>query len=612
MASDVCALVGDGLDNSDSSYRKDLVTLGNLPMVSFYDSNYKPNLQPNNMSLTPPTIGSVTLDPCVWVYALLGRLARNEHISKSTFFGGSQDVPDDWKVAEALRLFMSCRWWRRMWIVQEVVVPKDIKLIYGRATARWEIFHRAATSWTQHSTVCCINATQQISPECSKLLNRICRTIVSIGQVRKQYQHRRLSPLPSQINVDIEPLVSLLHLFRDREASDPRDKVYALLALLPDQAARAIIQPDYTISASEVFQKTALTIIQQSQSLSIIAADLGVQLKYRQGLPSWTPDWSAPGNSSDTFSGLYKAARETKADCAEVVEIDQRQLLRVKGLCVTTIEDCKFQPLSSPCDQLWKLLCADVITGSPGKEVRATHSHAFWFLLWAWLQYPGQMGDRIGKPYVRSSAQWRRLQLLRHLQSRKAITHKHAKSHYPGPSILRPSIPRMRASLMHLPHPISHTFVFAVLGKQKNEVTTTATFLRSRIHSSSMARQWLNHYHKDPSNKDINELIEICFDEVLSLIGSSVRRATANPSRRFFKTKDGHQGAGPSAFQVGDEVAILEGAETPMILRRSSITMDSNVVYEVVGASYVQGIMDGEAMEKLQREGKNTKTIYLC
>jgi len=61
--------------------------------------------------------------------------------------------------------------------------------------------------------------------------------------------------------------------------------------------------------------------------------------------------------------------------------------------------------------------------------------------------------------------------------------------------------------------------------------------------------------------------------------------------RRLFLTQEGYFGCGPQALAVDDEVWILGGADTPMVLRKLP-----SGGYRLIGETYVHGVMHGEAV----------------
>ena len=70
-------------------------------------------------------------------------------------------------------------------------------------------------------------------------------------------------------------------------------------------------------------------------------------------------------------------------------------------------------------------------------------------------------------------------------------------------------------------------------------------------------------------------------------------------NRRMFISRKGYIGLGPSHLSSGDRVYILNGGTTPFALRRKpppppGQSLDSRCSF--VGACYVHGIMDGEAV----------------
>ena len=73
-------------------------------------------------------------------------------------------------------------------------------------------------------------------------------------------------------------------------------------------------------------------------------------------------------------------------------------------------------------------------------------------------------------------------------------------------------------------------------------------------------------------------------------------RYTGN-MRRLFRTPQGYLGIGAQSLQVNDEVWILGGADTPMVLRKKS-----NRSYRLIGETYVHGVMYGEAVKSIVQE----------
>lgn len=61
--------------------------------------------------------------------------------------------------------------------------------------------------------------------------------------------------------------------------------------------------------------------------------------------------------------------------------------------------------------------------------------------------------------------------------------------------------------------------------------------------------------------------------------------------RCLVHTKDGHVGLAPGSAQPGDQVGVILGCHTPLVLRR--LTDDE---WAVIGECYIHGLMDGEAL----------------
>lgn len=75
-------------------------------------------------------------------------------------------------------------------------------------------------------------------------------------------------------------------------------------------------------------------------------------------------------------------------------------------------------------------------------------------------------------------------------------------------------------------------------------------------------------------------------------------------NRTFFiatnKSKASHFGLGPAGARVGDEICIILGCSVPVLFRKQETPMEG--CYTLVGEVYINGMMDGEAIQGLSEE----------
>jgi hypothetical protein len=132
--------------------------------------------------------------------------------------------------------------------------------------------------------------------------------------VRTQYEqvtslHRQLLAL-SQQRPSSSPSVSIVLLgARSLQATEPRDKVFALHGLLQRLNA-SLESPDYTKSIWEIYVNTAAAAISIDGSLRILG---GLTGSSNLNLPSWCPDWSDHQHITEVAEWQnHKATGESK------------------------------------------------------------------------------------------------------------------------------------------------------------------------------------------------------------------------------------------------------------------------------------------------------------
>lgn len=98
-------------------------------------------------------------------------------------------------------------------------------------------------------------------------------------------RHQRTFIIEEERHLDLITLLEQSHPFR---ASDPRDKVYALLGLAADRGEIGL-PVDYTCTAEQLYINVASAILGNRPEIEFLYNNLE---RKSLSLPSWVPDWS--------------------------------------------------------------------------------------------------------------------------------------------------------------------------------------------------------------------------------------------------------------------------------------------------------------------------------
>jgi hypothetical protein len=579
--------------------------------------------------ISPPGKKSATHNPGAYeVISFFHDLASGKHLHTQSAFGHGADPPQkelqyaqsqhQMQLFEALRKFThapSTPWWTRIWVIQEVTTPPRAVITYGTISTPWDVIALGAALYTHHSAGCCKEVAQALPPDQEKVVTDSCKKIKIIDHLRWQSQIeplRRPDPM-------LFGLLSLLTQFRDRKASDPRDKVYALLSMTWTPPSRTPIVPDYSLSETKVFCTAALESIYTTQSLAMFSTELG--RKFRSDLPSWAPDWGVPGGHNYAARteaiSLYNASRE-KATPITVRPIHD-SALKLRAAKIMTVGDL-----------------GEVMWGDDVSYIRQTLRQ--WWRLWEYHSLPtGENGP------VKSLVDSRFAELIcagvihfthdglpqgvRKVQAYDTSTFDIWAAHssispvanpkdvgaIDGPS---PSTQLWKQFMLLWPdswYTDSPTFpngldsntqdnfrlidqLFQLIRHFDTELSTNRWdyFEEWSLKSDApwedlfiKVRRLLQHLYGPTISPDLDERKSSIPD-----VDNSISIATL--SRRLIVGN--FCGLGPAGMISGDEVFILTGGKTPFVLRRHDDT-DGTVPgpkYEIIGDCYLQGWMDGE------------------
>ena len=213
-------------------------------------------------------------------HAIIYILASNKHIHELPCF--VEDQGSMWKVSpgfmpalRALHSFMSLPYWSRAWIVQEIILPSSGWVVHGQEQIHWSVLAHAVGNFDIHISDCCKDIFATIPLEERKLFAFFETKVKDIEYIRQRRS--------TGTRLKLEWL--LPHFF-SRRATDPRDKVYALLSLV-DPAQAELIKPDYDKPAQDLYEELTIHFLNSNRDFNLLVGE-GTR---NPELPSWIIDW---------------------------------------------------------------------------------------------------------------------------------------------------------------------------------------------------------------------------------------------------------------------------------------------------------------------------------
>jgi hypothetical protein len=432
----------------------------------------------------------------------------------------------------ALQVFFERPYWKRLWIVQEIVLSNStMAVMCGDMNIGWGYF--------QH-------AIDLLATDFSLLHSRYTRDANALGVpthplqgfVRLQQLSRFYQPCSEgKVRLSLGDVLSTARL---SEQSDDRDKVYGVMSLIPPAISKAIT-PNYRHSIQQVFKDLVHACIATTGSLDIICQARCNVLDGTQW-PSWLPDFRLRPTVDQEFTRKrpYHACKEAKV----AVQFTNDGCLSARGFIIDNVDGLGYGLTDSLSAETLSLDFEQIfLEGMP--VTQPTQSPAL-------NPYQSERGLR--------NALWRTLVADR--------------------DDFGDSAPDSYESIIHIP--IKPTGNHAYLVQNGFFVMfSMARFCNQNLQVGE--REFLMYF---PLIKTEYELPP---PEVVPLILS--RCCTLMFGRKLLITGKGYVGLAPITAQKGDIIAILFGCSMPVILRRYG-----DKGYKLVGEAYVHGIMEGEAL----------------
>lgn len=267
--------------------------------------------------------------------------------------------------------------WNRVWIMQELAYSPRIHLLAENIELDWEVITSFLHNRKYKSAVGHIISDHGPNYDTSIIDHAFDRV-----KAIEMHRHEVLKGKRSN-------LADTLIQFRCTEATDPRDKIYALLGLVPEPHG---IDVDYKKRTQEIFTEVALVLINTTSTLDIICQNHWYPpgSRHISDLPSWVPDFTRGQSSVSLYYNFLFAQRSVfnagipfcKSPCTvldgSTIRLEGVLLGRINRLCQEK------SPITSsrPCMRTWmEAMFRDCVSDDPSSPYMSGGQscfRAFW------------------------------------------------------------------------------------------------------------------------------------------------------------------------------------------------------------------------------------------
>jgi len=484
-------------------------------------------------------------------YDLIRRLAPHTHetdqvikLNRILKQSPSEFGDGSWR---ALHDLAARSYWRRAWIVQEGSLGRaDTPVFCGDQELRFIDIYRMFTFLGRTDEVLNIYMQGELAAV-DRTINLSIHTAIGVVAKIGDYQQETESGTNTALDI-----FSTIQISRSVDATDPRDKIYGLLALMPDDLTQHI-HPDYTAPVASVYASFTQQTITLAKSLNILQM-VTPHTDNTLSLPSWIPDFTSPqrlcslGSIPHTASGTttpkvtFSKSPTNTTDTAVISDA-----ISITGFIADTIQGLGCQ---------WA-------NGWPASTC-----------------HPAPASNQ-SNPY--GSFAGAREALWKTMVANRSVYTMALEEDY---SLLLsvPAIDRAKGmgtdalggseDLQDLAN--SHLLGYCVRAFAGNAEFTVAGRKISEYFDAEL---------------DVDRVVK-GLPELRHALGA---RDRINLYRRMFTTEKGFVGIGMEEVRAGDVVAVLWGCSVPVVLR------EEKGRWVVVGESYVHGLMEGEGLGMLER-----------
>ncbi|KAF4634341.1 hypothetical protein G7Y89_g3769 [Cudoniella acicularis] len=223
----------------------------------------------------------------------------------------------------ALIHFASRRYWKRVWVIQEIAVARELMVLCGKQ--RISLSHLAAAKLFISLQTTTLFPKLGWKDFMDPIKGRFVDEMLTKGDdgILEIVGHRRRYQLQTGPRRSLFDLLNSICVGRgsggSQRATDPRDLIYGVLAMASDFETLAIT-PDYTKETQGVFAEATRKLLRLGYMNILAWSQQPDRLNRIPGLPSWVSDFSKPilspcncDNHFDIFSASGKHRSASRA-----------------------------------------------------------------------------------------------------------------------------------------------------------------------------------------------------------------------------------------------------------------------------------------------------------
>ncbi|KAF4436105.1 HET-6OR heterokaryon incompatibility (het-6OR allele) [Fusarium acutatum] len=360
-------------------------------------------------------------------------------------------------------------------------------------------------------------------------------------------------------------LYQLVSSTKGCQATDPRDKIFALLRLAGVRTYGII--PDYHKTESTVFAEFALKLISEERNLEILNHTDIEEPNDKQRRPLWAPRWHHK-DATARFDMSLCGFKSSNTMDMRMRSSNGGQSLELRGLHIDKVKETNIRHRGA--------IQTVMAMGS-----MAIHHGCL---------LEDQYGSDIITPIVSTIMSGRVQSIVGELSRPTNNSYLNSFTAFAFESLL------MTFSNKYY----NKKFLKAMIQLIKMAVQTCLSVPKNEsIFGEPEVWEFINDRLDQLSPEDTGTLssyVDI-LERILGDIGEDSVTYKVNIAhshgKKFFITEAGYIGAGPCCLEPGDSVCILFGGDTPYTVRPSSASSDE---YLFLGNAYVHGIMEGETI----------------